>query len=47
MVELITTDFTRKYSHKNFSEKEQYRTFSLKIKIDRNNFCEKEHRETF
>ena len=28
----------------NFCEKEKYRTFSLKIKIDRKNFCEKDHR---
>ena len=27
-----------------FCEKEQYRTFSLKIKIDRKNFCEQDHR---
>ena len=40
----VTTYFTRKYPRKNFCEKEQYRTFSLKIKIDRKNFCEKDHR---
>ena len=34
-------------SRKNFSEKEQYPMFSLKIKIDRKNFCVKEYRETF
>ena len=36
------TDFTRKYSHKNFREKEQNCTFSLKIKIYPKNFCEKD-----
>ena len=40
----VTTDFTRKYSRNNFCEKEQYRTFSLEIKIDRKNFSEKDHR---
>ena len=32
------------YSCKNFCEKEQYRKFSFTIKIDRKNFCEKDHR---